>query len=193
MPADRPSEPAPPPGDTPATLAVAAAGVPYREVRIEPARSAEEAAERQGIPLGALLRTIVVRRAEDDYLFVLVPAGRRFDWPKLRAHLGVSRLSLPDADEAREVTGYVRYTITPFGSTRAWPVIADASILDAPVVAIGGGAPGVNLHLEPGDLVAALRAEVVDVTQPESKPVLSEGSAESPPIGARRRRLGAPR
>ena len=44
--------------------------------------------------------------------------GRRFDWPKLRAHLGVSRMSLPDADEAKAVTGYVRYTITPFGSTR---------------------------------------------------------------------------
>ena len=122
----------------------------------------------QGIPLAALLRTIVVRRGEDDYLFVLVPAGRRFDWPKLRGHLGVSRMSLPDADEAQRVTGYVRYTITPFGSTRAWPVIADASIVEQPVVAIGGGARGVNHHLAPQDLVDVLRAEVVDVSVPES-------------------------
>ena len=155
--------------DTPALRAVAAAGVPHRLVLIEPARSAEEAAERQGIPLGALLRTIVVRRGEDDYVFVLVPAGRRFDWPKLRAHLGVSRLSLPDADEAQAVTGYVRYTITPFGSTRPWPVIVDASVMGQPVVTVGGGAHGVNLHLAPGDLVAALDAEVVDVTQPEGE------------------------
>lgn len=118
----------------------------------------------QGIPLAALLRTIVVRRGDDDYLFVLVPAGRRFDWPKLRAHLGVSRLSLPDADEAQRVTGYVRYTITPFGSTRAWPVIADASVMRQPIAAIGGGASGVNLHLLPDDLIAALAATVVDVT-----------------------------
>ena len=121
----------------------------------------------QGIPLGALLRTIVVRRGEADYLFVLVPAGRRFDWPKLRAHLGVSRLSLPDADEAQRVTGYVRYTITPFGATRAWPVLVDAAIIDQPVVAIGGGARGVNLHLAPADLVAALAATVIDVSIPE--------------------------
>jgi len=155
--------------ETPAVQAIAALGVPHRVVRIEPARSAEEAAERQGVPLAALLRTIVVRRGEDDYLFVLVPAGRRFDWPKLRSHLGVSRMSLPDADEAQAVTGYVRYTITPFGSTQAWPVIADAAILEQPVVTVGGGAPGVNLHLTPSDLVAALRAEVVDVTQPEGE------------------------
>lgn len=159
---------APPDGDTPGTLAIRALGVPHRVVRIEPARSAEDAAEKQGLPLAALLRTIVVRRGEDDYLFVLVPAGRRFDWPKLRAHLGVTRLSLPDADEAQRATGYVRYTITPFGSTRAWPVIADAAILDQPVVAIGGGARGVNLHLAPADLIAALDAAVVDVTVPEA-------------------------
>ena len=95
------------------------------------------------------MRTIVVRRGEDDYLFVLVPAGRRFDWPKLRAHLGVTRMSLPDADEAQAVTGYVRYTITPFGSTRAWPVILDASVAELPVIAIGGGDFGVNVHLAP--------------------------------------------
>jgi prolyl-tRNA editing enzyme YbaK/EbsC (Cys-tRNA(Pro) deacylase) len=80
----------------------------------------------------------------------------------------VSRLSLPDADEAQQVTGYVRYTITPFGSTRAWPVIADAAIVEQPIVAIGGGARGVNLHLAPRDLVQGLGAEVVDVTIPDS-------------------------
>lgn len=148
--------------------AIEATGIPYRVVRTERASSAEESAEFQGIPVEALLRTIVVRRGEEDYLFVLVPAGRRFDWPKLRAHLGVSRMSLPDADEAQAATGYVRYTITPFGATRAWPVIADASISGLDTVAIGGGAPGVNLHLAPADLVAALGADLVDVTVPET-------------------------
>ena len=153
---------------TPAIDALEASGVPFRVVRTEIARSAEESASFQGIPVGSLLRSILVRRAADDYLFVLVPGGRRFDWPKLRAHLGVSRMSLPDADEAQRVTGYVRYTITPFGSTRAWPVLADAAILEQPVVAIGGGARGVNLHLAPADLVAALDAAVVDVSIPDA-------------------------
>ncbi|HEX2765224.1 MAG TPA: YbaK/EbsC family protein [Candidatus Limnocylindria bacterium] len=150
--------------DTPATRAASESGVAHRVVVTEPARSAEESAERQGIPLSALLRTLVVRRGADDYLFVLVPGGRRFDWPMLRTHLGVSRLSMPDADEAREATGYARGTITPFGATRAWPVIVDASALAHDVVAIGGGAPGVNLHLAPSDLVSALHATVVEVS-----------------------------
>ena len=152
---------------TPAIEALNQAGVPFRVVRTEIARSAEESAGFQGIELGALLRSILVRRAADDYLFVLVPGGRRFDWPKLRAHLGTNRLSLPDADEARSITGYERGAITPFGALRPWPVIADASIEAREVVAIGGGARGVNVHIAPADLVEVTGAEVIDISVPE--------------------------
>lgn len=152
---------------TPAILALERAGIPFRVVRTQRASSAEESASFQGIPVGALLRTLVVRRGDDDYLFVIVPAGRRFDWPRLREHLGVRRLTLPDAEEARAATGYERYTITPFGASRAWPVIVDAPTMHQPLVAIGGGDFGVNVHLTPADLVAALAADVVEVSEPE--------------------------
>jgi Cys-tRNA(Pro) deacylase len=153
---------------TPAIEAIRRIGVEHRVVRTEPAGSAEESAALQGIELGALLRTLVVRRGEDDYLFVLVPGGRRFDWPKLRAHLGVSRLSMPDADEAKAVTGYERGAITPFGASHPWPVLVDGAAVATETVAIGGGARGVNIHMAPSDIVAALDAEVVDVSVPDS-------------------------
>jgi len=156
------------PISTPATEAAAAAGVTHRVVRTARASSAEESARFQGIETHQLLRTIVVRRGDDDYLFVLVPAGRRFDWPKLRDLLGIRRMTLPDAGEARAVTGYERYTITPFGATRPLPVIADAAITAEPVVSIGGGGFGINIHLAPADLVAALDAAVADVSTPET-------------------------
>jgi Cys-tRNA(Pro) deacylase len=162
--ASDPSEPS-----TPAIEAIRATGVSHRVVRTALPETAEESASLQAIPLDALLRTIVVRRGEEDYVFVMIPAGRQFSWPRLRAHLGVKRLSLPDADEAREATGYVRYTITPFGSTHAWPVIVDAAALAHPVVSVGGGIRGTNLHLAPADLVAVLGASVADLT-------LAEGS-----------------
>ncbi len=155
------------PRSTPAILALEAANVTHTVVRTERASSAEESAAFQGIELHQLLRTIVVRRGADDFVFVLVPGGRRFDWPKLRALLGVSRMSLPDADEAQAVTGYPRGAITPFGSTHAWPVVADASIADLDIVAIGGGAWGVNIHLAPDALIAATGGQLADVTIPE--------------------------
>jgi Cys-tRNA(Pro)/Cys-tRNA(Cys) deacylase len=151
---------------TPALEALAGSAMPYRVVRTDVPTGAEESARLQGIPLHALLRTIVVRRGEDDHLFLLIPGGRRLAWPKLRAHLGVSRLSLPDAEAARAVTGYERGAITPFGATRAWPVVADATVLEPEVVAIGGGAWGVNLHVAPADLVRELGATVADISEP---------------------------
>lgn len=154
--------------ETPATRALEGASLAYEVVRTEPPSSVEESAALQGIQVGQLLRTIVVRRGADDYVFVLVPGGRQIDWPKLRAHLGVKRLSLPDESEARAATGYERGTITPFGSTNAWPVIADATVAGMGTVAIGGGGRGVNLHLNAPDLVDFLGAEVAEVTRPAS-------------------------
>lgn len=150
---------------TPAVAALEGTGVPYEVVRTERATSAVESARFQGIEPQQLLRTLVVRRAEDDYLFVLVPTGRSIDWPKLRGYLGVSRLSLPDKDEAKEATGYERGAITPFGSSHPWPVIVDASAAGTGTVAVGGGGHGWNLHLQVTDLIAHLDAEVMDVTK----------------------------
>ena len=154
--------------DTPAIRAVEATGVPFRVVRTERARSAEESAGLQGIELDQLLRSIVIRRGADDYVFVLVPGGRTIDWPRLRSHLGVSRLSLPDQDEAKEATGYERGAIPPFGSATTWPVVADATVADRDLVAIGGGAHGVNMHLAPDDLIRILNADVAAVTRPSA-------------------------
>jgi Cys-tRNA(Pro)/Cys-tRNA(Cys) deacylase len=151
--------------ETPALAALRGSDLQYEVVRTKPARSAEESAELQGIEIHQLLRTIVLRRADNDYLFVLVPGGRTIDWPKLRAHLGVSRLSLPDESEATAATGYKRGAITPFGSATSWPVIADASIAEKGTVAIGGGAHGVNLHVSADDLISYVNAEVADVTK----------------------------
>src|SRR5436305_11766968 len=125
--------------DTPAIRAAAGIGLGHDVVRTQRPNSADESATLQGIEIGRLLRTIVVRRGADDYVFVLVPGGRQIDWPKLRAHLGVSRISLPDKDEAREATGYERGAITPLGSSHAWPVIADPAVQAIDTVAIGGG------------------------------------------------------
>jgi prolyl-tRNA editing enzyme YbaK/EbsC (Cys-tRNA(Pro) deacylase) len=106
----------------------------------------------------------VVRVREGEHVFVLVPGDREIAWPKLRALLGVSRLSMPPAEEAREVTGYERGTITPLGSLRALPVVADAS-MSGPI-SVGGGAHGVALTVDSAELVEALGATVADVTEP---------------------------
>jgi Cys-tRNA(Pro) deacylase len=155
--------------DTPAEralAAIAATGIPFEVTRHGHVSSLQEAAEARGLDPGRIMKSMVVRRADDDFLFVLVPGGRTISWPKLRALLGVSRLSMPSADVALAVTGYAPGTITPLGSVRHWPVIADASMPGGPV-SIGGGASGTAFTVDCADLVRALGAQVADVTEPE--------------------------
>ena len=152
-----------------ALAALDAAGLAYRLIRHGPVRSLAEAATARGVAPAAVVKTLVVRRADDDYVFVLVPGERTISWPKLRALLGVSRLSLPDAAQAREVTGYERGTITPFGSARPWPVVADERVAGG-VVTLGAGAHGVAVAVDGDALVATLDATVADVTDPEPRP-----------------------
>lgn len=154
-------------GSARAIAAIIAAGVAHTVTRHGPVRSLEEAAEARGVEPRDIIKTLVVRRAEDDFLFVLVPGDREISWPKLRALLGVTRLSMPSAQVAKDVTGYERGTITPFGSSRAWPVVADETVAGR-IISLGGGAHGVALSADGSDVIRALAAQVADVTAPAS-------------------------
>lgn len=146
------------------TAAADALGLDYVVTRHGPARSLEEAARARGIEPRQLVKTMVVRVSDGDHRFVLVPGDREIAWPKLRALLGVNRLSMPSADAAREVTGFVRGTITPLGSLTPLPVISDAAVTGT--ISIGGGAHGVALTVDAADLIDVLDATVADVTDP---------------------------
>jgi Cys-tRNA(Pro) deacylase len=153
-------------GSTRALAALDAAGVAYRVIRHQPVRSLAEAAAARGVEPVDVVKTLVVRRADDDHLFVLVPGDRTISWPKLRDLLGVSRLSMPDAAAARDATGYERGTITPFGSTVAWPVVADERLAGR-AVTLGAGEHDVAVAVDADAVVTALGATVADVTDPE--------------------------
>lgn len=149
----------------PALAAVTAAGLDHRVLTHGPVRSVAEAAAAQGVEVRDIVKSIVVRRGADDYVFVLVPGDRAISWPKLRALLGVNRLSLPDAETAKEATGYERGTITPFGSVKPWPVVADERMRGR-TVSLGAGERGVAIAVAADAAVAALGGSFADVTEP---------------------------
>jgi Cys-tRNA(Pro)/Cys-tRNA(Cys) deacylase len=151
---------------TPALRAVEEAGLAHRVIRHGPVGSLAEAAAARGVEPADVIKTLVVRRGDDDFLFVLVPGDRTISWPKLRALLGVSRLSMPDAQAARDATGYERGTITPFGSLHPWPVIADERLAGREIT-LGAGQPGIAIGIAADDAVAALGASVADISESE--------------------------
>ena len=151
---------------TPALKAAEALSLPHRVIQHGPVRSLAEAARARGVTPADVVKTLVVRRGEDDFLFVLVPGDRAISWPKLRRLLGVSRLSMPDAEAARQATGYEHGTITPFGSARPWPVIADERVRGH-TITLGAGEHGLALAADADAILQALDASVADISDPQ--------------------------
>ena len=150
-----------------ATAALEASGLDFTLTRHGQVSSLAEAAAARGVQPRDIIKTLVVRRSEGEHLFALVPGDREISWPKLRALLGVNRLSMPDQHRAKEATGYERGTITPFGSTTAWPVIADASLSGdrERTISLGAGAHGVAATVNAEAALAHLGARVADITE----------------------------
>ena len=147
--------------DAPGVRALRERGIEHRIIHPGHVTSVEEAARACGVRPDQVVKTLVVRRGEDDHVLVLVPGDRSLSWPKLRALLGVNRMSLPDADEALAVTGYARGTITPLGLDL--PVVADERIAGE-VITLGTGQRDTVVALAADSVIDAYSAVLADVT-----------------------------
>ncbi len=93
-----------------------------RDLRVEvverpAADSLAEAAALLGIQPGDIVKTLVVKRHDGGFVLARRPGRPSIAWKKLRAVVGVNKLSMPDAATALEASGYERGTITPIGAT----------------------------------------------------------------------------
>ncbi|ROP65834.1 MULTISPECIES: aminoacyl-tRNA deacylase [unclassified Curtobacterium] len=144
----------------------AARGLRVEVVERPAANSLAEAADLLGISPGDIVKTLVVKRHDGDFVLALVPGGRSIAWKKLRTLVGVNKLSMPDAATALEASGYERGTITPIGATGDLPVFADERIVGRRV-ALGAGRHGASAFVDADDLIAAYGATVADITDEE--------------------------
>jgi len=147
--------------------AAAARGLDIEIIERPPASSLQEAASGLGLQVSDIVKTLVVKRSDDTFLFALVPGGRSISWPKLRAVVGVNRLRLPEPELALAATGYERGTIVPIGSTTDWPIFADETIVGRRI-AMGSGAHGFSLFVDADDLIRSYGATVADISVPET-------------------------
>jgi len=159
-----------PTGHARVEAAAAALGLPIELIRRPAARSLHEAAELLGIEPREIVKTIVVKRRSGDYLFALVPGGRKISWPPFRELLGVNKLAMPDAATAFQATGYERGTITVLGAKTPLPVYADERILqEGGRISIGAGEHGWSAFVDAEAYLTAVGAVVADLTEPEDR------------------------
>lgn len=142
---------------TPVGRALAAAGVPFREFE-HPGSifSLEQAAEERGQRPEQVVRSILFRLAQDEYLMVLVAGPQQVNWKTLRRITGQSRLTMATAEEVRAATGYEIGAVSPFALPRPIRVLLDESVLRESEVSIGSGVRFTTVILLTTDLLSAL-------------------------------------
>ena len=147
----------------PVSVALEKLGIPHRVFRHDgEVHSLEQAASERGQRPEQVVRSILFRIGEDDFLMVLVAGPAQIPWKALRKHLGQSRLTMATEDEVLAVTGYRIGAVSPFGLPRKLKVLIDAGVMQEEEISIGSGIRGCAVILKGADLRHALPdAEVV--------------------------------
>ncbi len=132
-------------------------GIPHRVfVHPGPVHSLEQAAQERGQHPDQVVRSIVFRVGQGEYVMVLVAGARQVAWPTLRRTLGQSRLTMAREDELRQVTGYSVGAVSPFGLPQPMRILVDESVFAADEVSLGSGVRGTTIILSSADLRRAL-------------------------------------
>lgn len=136
-------------------------GIPLREFRHPgPVLTLEQAAAERGQRPEQVVRSLLFRLAQGEYLMALVAGPRQVDWKALRRTVGQSRLTTASADEVRSVTGYEIGAVSPFALPQPVRVLLDESVLRETEVSIGSGERGTTVILATADLLRALGDDV---------------------------------
>jgi Cys-tRNA(Pro)/Cys-tRNA(Cys) deacylase len=153
---------------TPATVALAAAGIPYtpRPYAHEPGAASYglEAAAALGVEPERVFKTLLAE-VDGSLVVGIVPVSCLLDLKSLAAAAGGRRAAMADPALAERRTGYVVGGISPIGQRTALPTWLDESALLWPTVLVSGGRRGFDLELAPADLVAVTGARLADIAR----------------------------
>lgn len=153
-------------GGTPATVALTTAGVEFTSHAYDHDPRAEsygsEAADALGLDPGDVFKTLL---ADVDAMTVvaIVPVSGTLDLKALAAAAGGRRAAMTDPGTAQRLTGYVVGGISPVGQRRRLPTFLDASAMSRPRIYVSGGRRGLDLGLDPHDLVSVTDAVVCPI------------------------------
>lgn len=127
--------------------------------------SAEEAAWALDVPLDRVVKTLVVQGDRTGVMRVLMPGTSRLSLKKLAQVSGNKKVEFVPAEDLLRLTGYRRGGVSPLGGRSVHPVYCDVSVLGLPRILVNGGMPGLQLDVQPRDLIRAAAAVTADLCE----------------------------
>jgi Cys-tRNA(Pro)/Cys-tRNA(Cys) deacylase len=152
---------------TPAVDAATQAGVPCQvlEYRHDPGAQSFglEAAEALGVDAAAVFKTLIASLSSGDLVVAVIPVVTRLDLKALAAAAGAKKAVMADPKAAERATGYVIGGISPLGQRRRLATVVDRSALTHLQIYVSGGRRGLEIALQPRDLVTLTNADLARI------------------------------
>ncbi|MGA1363155.1 MAG: YbaK/EbsC family protein, partial [Ilumatobacteraceae bacterium] len=131
--------------------AALAAGLEIRTKRFpEGTKTAQDAANAIGVPVGAIVKSLVFG-VDDEVVMALVSGSNQLDEKKLAAAAGGAKCSRVDADAVRAATGFPIGGVPPFGHSTQLRVFVDPDLLQYDEVWAAAGTWNDNFGANPND------------------------------------------
>ena len=120
-----------------------------------------------GVPEHACIKTLIMEDDRKRPLVVLMHGDREVSTKNLARLIGVKSVQPCTPDVADRHSGYQVGGTSPFGTRRAMPVYAQATIADLPTLYINGGRRGLLVGMAPADLIRVLQPVLGDFATAE--------------------------
>ncbi len=150
---------------TPAVRALERAGVGFELLEYDYDPAADEigmqAAQALGRPASTVFKTLIVALDSGELVCAMIASDARLNLKAIAAAAGARKADLADPRKAERSTGYVVGGISPLGQRKQLRTFIDASAPALDEIVVNGGRRGLQIAIEPEDLVAATSAVVV--------------------------------
>lgn len=130
--------------------------------------SAGPVAEKVGLPLEQVFKTLVVTGDKTGVMLAIVPGDSELNLDALARVSGNKRVQMVPLKDVQNTTGYIRGGVSPLGTKKPFPAYLDETAILFPFISISAGMRGMQLLVNSDDLVRAVDAKLADLVTDRS-------------------------
>jgi len=129
----------------------------------ESTRTAQEAADRVGVTLGQIVKSLIFKGKETGKpILVLTSGANRVDERRIRIYAG-EKIGRADPDFVREVTGFAIGGVPPVAHLQQIETYLDQDLLQYDLIWAAAGTPKAVFELTPDDLQKMTGGQVAKI------------------------------
>lgn len=124
-----------------------------------------EAIEKMAVCEAQVFKTLVIDQGNQKLAVAVIPALTMLSLKMSAKSLGCKKVLMADSAVVQRSTGYVLGGVSPLGQKRLLPTLVDQSATHFDTIYVSAGRRGLEIELNPHDLVNLLKANFVDIAE----------------------------